>query len=512
MPLLDQYGRPVRKAELRRPQAEARITSIRQPWHAGFASGLTPQRLASILRACDAGNPRDYMILAEEMEERDPHYASVLGVRKRAVSGVEPLVEPASESDQDKKIADAVREAIAEHPGFTDLVEDLLDGIGKGYSIVETIWETTAEAWRPARWRWRPQHHFDWDRETGQELRLLDEANPAEGVELHRFSYLIHAPKLKSGHPSRSGLARLVAFSWMCKSYSLKDWMAFAETYGLPLRIGKYGPEATKEDVEKLYMAVANIGTDAAAVIPDSMRIEFEQIASASAGERVFENLARYLDEQVSKAVLGQTMTSDNGSSEAQAKVHNEVRHDISEADARAVSGTLQRDMVRPFVDLNYGTSIDDPKLSIVPKEAEDTDMVLRHTKDLGQAGLTFKASEVRAKLGYSRPDPDDEIFGGGGSAQSPAAETARDRRQAQTARADPFDELDEIEEAMLEGWEPVMSETLDAILSAIEDAETLEEAMDKLAELDALPSSRLIEQLVSGMFTARALGDAQDG
>lgn len=510
MQLVDQYGRPVRKAELRRPQAEARIASVRQPWHAGLASGLTPQRLAAILRACDAGTPRDYMILAEEMEERDPHYASVLGVRKRAVSGVEPQVAPASDSAQDKKIADAVREAIAEHPGFTDLVEDLLDGIGKGYAIVETIWETTAQEWRPARWRWRPQHHFDWDRETAQELRLIDEANPAEGVPLHRFSYLIHAPKLKSGHPSRGGLARLVAFSWMCKSYSLKDWMAFAETYGLPLRLGKYGPDATKEDVEKLYVAVANVGTDAAAVIPESMRIEFQQIASASAGERVFENLARYLDEQVSKGVLGQTMTSDNGSSEAQAKVHNDVRHDISVSDARAVSGTLQRDIVRPFVDLNFGTGVDAPTLSIEPQEVEDTDMVLRHTVELANAGMSFRASEIRAKLGYSAPEADDEVFGG--RAQPPSAETARDRRQAHTARADPFDELDEIEAELLEGWEPVMSETLDAILSAVEEAETLQEALDKLAELDALPSARLIEQLVSGMFAARALGDAQDG
>ena len=34
-----------------------------------------------------------YLVLAEEMEEKDPHYASVLGVRKRAVSGITPIVE-----------------------------------------------------------------------------------------------------------------------------------------------------------------------------------------------------------------------------------------------------------------------------------------------------------------------------------------------------------------------------------------------------------------------------------
>ena len=69
-------------------------------------------------------------------------------------------------------------------------------------------------------------------------------------------------------------------------------------------------------------------------------------------------------------------MTPDNGSSQAQANVHNEVRHDVAASDARSVSGTLNRDLVRPYVDLNHGVQARYPKLRIVIEEAEDVDMI----------------------------------------------------------------------------------------------------------------------------------------
>lgn len=511
--LLDAYGRPVRRQDLSQPLAQGGTTGVRQVFAASLASGLTPVRLAQILRACDDGQITDFAVLAEEMEERDPHYASVLGVRKRAVSGVAPTVTPGSEEPGDMKIAEAVRTEIAGHDGFADLVEDLLDGLGKGFSVVEIGWTATAARWTPERFDWRPQRFLTFDRETGEVLRLIDEANPTEGIPLAPFKFLVHSPRLKSGHVARSGIARLVAFNWMCKAYTLKDWMTFAETYGQPLRIGRYGPGASREDVEKLFTAVANIGTDAAAVLPDSMRIEFESV-SGTQSEAVFENLCRYLDEQVSKAVLGQTMTSDNGSSQAQATVHNEVRHDIAASDARAVTNTLNRDLVKPFVDLNFGPKIHYPRLVISVDVPEDLDMVLKHTAELAGKGMRFKAAEVRAKLRYGDPEPEDEVFGGASSAPAPPAPVPAQNalaRNSETAPPDPFAVLDEIEAEMLAGWQPVMDETLAPILKVISEAGSLEEVKTLLAGLETLPAAKLIETLVKGGLKARSIGDVRD-
>ncbi len=314
--------------ELLTEQAAGGLTGVRKAWGEGVAAGMTPAGLADLLRRCDQGEIAAFMDMAEEMEERDPHYASVLGQRKRAISGAPVIVKPASEASGDEKVAAWVREHITESPAFPRLIEDLMDAVGKGFSVVEIDWRTEKDTWWPAGYKWRPQRFFMPDRETGEELRLVDEADLVNGVALQPFKFIPYFAALKSGQFFRGGIARVVAFSWMCKNYTVKDWMAFVELYGLPLRLGRYDKGATKDDIAVLFRAVANIGTDAAAVIPKNMEIDFVDVSKGSASQPVFENLARYLDEQISKSVLGQTMTTDNGSSMAQATVHNDVRLD----------------------------------------------------------------------------------------------------------------------------------------------------------------------------------------
>ncbi|TRD18385.1 DUF935 domain-containing protein [Palleronia caenipelagi] len=513
MAVLDPYGRPVKLARLTEEQAAPSLTGIRSAFAEAVALGLTPVKLAGILQACDQGDLGAFVQLAEEMEERDPHYFSVLGTRKRAVSGVAPRVVPAGESAKEKAIAEAVTEQIAEAEGFSELIEDLLDCLGKGFALVEIDWHRDRSRWWPAGFVRVDPRFVTYDRETGREMRLIDEEDMVGGVPLTPFKFIRMDAQLKSGLAFRGGLARVVAFSWMCKAYTLKDWMAFVETYGLPLRLGRYGPSATPEDRKVLLRAVANIGSDAAAILPDDMRIEFTE-SKGTTGDKVFENLGRYVDEQISKAVLGQTMTSDDGSSMAQAEVHNEVRHDIAQADARAVTAALNRDLVRPFVDLNFGVQATYPKLLIEIAEAEDTDMVLQNVARLAALGVRFRQSEVRAKLGFSDPDADDEVFGGPvAKARPQTTEPATKDALNQPGTAPWWEELDAIERQEAEDWQGVMDPLTDPIDAVILGSTSFEEAIARLGEvLPQMRSAPLIDRLVRAMVQARGLGDVRDG
>lgn len=509
MPIYDQYGNVVRAQVLTQRLAEPGMTGVRNAWAGTVAAGLTPQRLASILQSCDAGEIEDFVVLAQEMEERDPHYQSVLGMRKRVVSSVRPTVKPASDSAADKKLAEMVEEHIAEHEGLPGLIEDMLDALGKGFSVTEIVWEKTSSIWKPECFEHVDPRFIRFDRETGREMRLRDMEDVTNGIALAAYKFIRHTAELKSGHAFRGGLARLVAFSWMCKAYGVKDWVAFAETYGMPLRLGRYGPEATAQDVQKLFQAVASIGTDAAAVLPKSMEIVFEN-GPTSNGDKVFENLARWTDEQISKAVLGQTMTSDNGSSQSQATVHNEVRHDIAAFDARVVTATLNRDLVRPFIIWNFGAQAAYPRLMLEVAEPEDTKLLIEGATALMSQGVTFKASELRAKLGFSDPKEGDEIVGG-----KPAAPTPPDpgKLALNRAEAPPVDPLDAIEADMLSDWEVVADDMQAAVATAIEDATSYDDVLARLPEaLRHMPTAIVVDTLVKGMFKARAVGDVQDG
>jgi phage gp29-like protein len=96
--LLDVYGNPVRKADLKTELSRATIGGVRSPIAGYPADGLNPSRLANILREADGGDAIRYLELAETIEERDAHYLGVLGTRRRAVSQMPFTVEAGDDS------------------------------------------------------------------------------------------------------------------------------------------------------------------------------------------------------------------------------------------------------------------------------------------------------------------------------------------------------------------------------------------------------------------------------
>lgn len=534
--LVDHMGRPVRSSPVTRSQlqeivARPSLTGVRQAWNtSSVANGLTPERLASIMRASADGDAHDYLTLAEEMEERDWHYAAELGKRKLAVLGLDRVVEPPDDTPLAKEIAEAVRKDIINDEAFEDLCAGAVDALGKGYSAVEIGWDT-GRRWRPVKYEHRDPRWFRFDRETGQELRMLDEADPINGVELPRYRFAVHYPKLKQGLPVRGGLARLAAWAFLFKFYSIKDWAAFAETYGQPMRVGKYGANATPADVEVLYQAVAMIGTDCAAVIPEAMSIEFIQAASGTGGGGdLYERWCDWLDRQVSKGVVGQSGTADvqRGGGYAQSTVLDGVRDDLRDADARQLARTIRRDVLEAYVLFNYGPDAPVPLLKLQKPESEDLKALSEGLAPMIDRGLKVRGSEILSKFGLSAPKDDEDVlrpantspaspvpgptlalnrrpFGGCGG---PGCEgTATNRATA--ARAD---ELDRLRDDALDGWtqdlNPLVEPFERLAASATSYADFAAALDDAAAQVDP---AQLARSLGAALFKARALGDVRD-
>ncbi len=103
----------------------------------------------------------------------------------------------------------------------------------------------------------------------------------------------------------------MVGWMYLLKNFALKDWAAFNEVFGMPLRLGKYDTTASPADREALVQAVRNLGSDAAGVISKATEIEFVEAASRSGGANPYQLMADFCNREMSKAVLGQTLTTD---------------------------------------------------------------------------------------------------------------------------------------------------------------------------------------------------------
>ncbi|BBF92369.1 DUF935 domain-containing protein [Blastochloris tepida] len=529
--LYDQFGQPLRRRTLGREEAAPTVTGVRRIFEDSLASGLTPARIARVLRAANENDTTDFLTLAEEMEERDLHYAAVLGTRKRALSGITPKVIAASDAAADQAIADEVR-ALVEAPAFVDMVEDCLDALGKGFAVVEILWDTSERQWRPASYVWRDQRHFVFDRETRRRVLLRTEAAPTEGEPLPAFKFITHVPRLKSGLPIRGGLARLALWAFTLKAFSLRDWATFLEIYGMPFRVGKYGPGASEADKAVLLRAVRDIGSDAAAIIPESMAVEF--VAAEATGDAVFEKMARFLDEQVSKGVLGQTTTTDAiAGGHAVSKEHNEVRLDILGADARQMAATVNACLIRPYIDLNHGPQAAYPSVRFPVVEPEDIAALSSVLSALVPVGLDVEMSEVRDRLGFADPDPGAvllgrRIAGEAGAlsvAETPPAPAARQGSDhglnhlrgcpccgapALNAFQASGDETDALIADGIADWERQLGPLVRPVLDLAERATSYDEFLAGLAGLAAQQDARpLAAALLVQILKARGLGEA---
>jgi len=510
--ILDRRGEPIKAAALTQVFAEPQGSGSRQLWYASAADNLTPARLADILHQARRGNGTAYLTLAEEMEERDPHYASVLGTRRLACAGLPVRVEAASDDKADIERADAVRELI-NAPAFDELRFDLLDALGKGYSVCEIEWDRSGKTWTPARYLHRDARFFQFDKITGRDLRLRDDSNP-DGLILPAYKFIVHTPRLRTGLPIRGGLAFLCAVSYTCKAWTWRDWMSFADVFGMPLRVGKYGPGASKEDVQKLIAAVSNLASDAGAVIPDSMRIEFEKAVNTAGAGEFFEKLANWWDKQISKAVLGQTMTADDGASLSQAKVHDDVRKDLLQADAKALAGTLNRDVIRPWVDLNYGPG-NYPQLVIAVEEPEDTKALVEALAALVPLGLQVEQSVVRDKLGLPDPDPSAVLLQAPTSPGLPAFNQALNRETyTPPARKIEVDREDQLATLLAREADPLVGRWIEQIETLVNRAGSLDEIHEGLLallpDLNADDFARVVQHALAVAGVA-GMSDAGD-
>ena len=416
--LYDAWGREITS---KRPETrEVAVSWIRDRLLDYPSERLTASKLGMIFREADQGNIFRQMELFEEMEQKDTHLISIMQTRKSSVSGLPWEVTPASDSSQDKAIAADVKEMLEGLENFDESLHHLMDASGKGFSCLEIIWEV-GKKYRIVEMKEKLQRRFTYFNMNFQEdilalPRVLTPDQPVYGEELPPYKFVVHTYKAKCGTVPRSALFRPVAWMYLFKNYSIKDWVTFCEAYGMPMRIGKYDPATSNEDKDALIKAVTMLGSDAAAVISNKTQIEIVESIKGTQGADVFKLFADFANEEMSKAVLGQTLTSGTGSkggghSLALGKVHDEVRGDIKKADAKALSRTVKNQIIAGYVGYNYGFDKPLPVFRLMADDAKDLDSDIKR-RAIGQGmGYKFTAKDMSETFGWPLPADGDETL-----------------------------------------------------------------------------------------------------
>jgi len=425
---------------------------------------------------------------------RDPEVGTVLAKRRAALIGREWQVQPGGE-EGDAAAADAAAllERALKGMRFNQAVGKALGALLRGISILEVMWAPVGNELRPVALLARDPRRFAFrDVETGGiELRLLTREQPWDGVPVPPRKFIVHRHGEADGYENPWGLGLGQRLFWpvFFKRQGIGFWLSALEKFGQPTAVGKYPPGSTQDQQDTLLAALQAIASEVGVVIPEGMVIELLE-AKRSGAFDAYESLARYMDEDISKVVLGETLTTsggDNGS-RALGQVHDAVRLELTKSDGDELSDTLHATLCTWITELNRpdyvagGGAI--PRIWWDVSEPED--LAARAKRDVDVKGLGYRPTPEYIADTYGEgwlPDspavaPQDGLAAlfaeARSSGRKPLAPPPGDEEPAEVWLAQ---QVDTVAQAETDAW-------LDAIRGVVDRAQSLEEIAAELLRL----------------------------
>jgi phage gp29-like protein len=491
----------------KKPDMQEIASIVRDPMLVQYNNTLRHEDETLLTR----GNVKSYKIYDDL--ERDAHAGAVLDKRKMAVTSRPWEVNAASDEPRDVQAAEVVRTAL-QGMQFDKLCEDLLDGTLKGFAVAEVMWEVRDGLIMPSQAKPRQQRRFVFNLQN--ELRLKTRAAMLEGEQLPERKFIVHTYGGKDGSPYGLGLGSKVFWPVWFKKQGITFWLTFADKFGSPTALGKYPTGATKEEQGKLLQALSAIAQDAGVIVPEGMVIELLE-ASRSGTIDTYEKLCRYMDEQISKAVLGETMSTtaaSTGMGSNQANVQNDVRKELAERDAKLLCETIRRTLMAWLVEFNVpGARIP----SLVRNFDEPEDLSARAERDTKILSLGYEPTEqyildtygegwVKKQASAPMPLP----FG------APAMQGAQDAAQFSEAvvsggrsfNRDAQDAMVMASDALAGTWNKTMRQRVEDLQAIAEQTGDLAQFRERLADLlSSPPPADLVESMARANFAAHLLG-----
>lgn len=342
----------------RRPSTvQVTATNIQEP--SGILTNtLTADRVHMIFRSAEAGNTQDLFQLYRDMVVGDSHIQAELNKRILAVLGDTFQVAAYNRNDEaEQAVADQVQQQLEDAHGWMDAMAHLLSS-SSAYpvSLAEKVFAPVGSGYRLVKlvpvphslldYRDRSLRVFETDAETGMVLHTSFEPEPER--------YIIHKGNLLTAPAYFGGPMRSLVVWWLLKSMDRTWWARFLDRYGSPFLVGKYdqADDATRTILETAFSWATRIG---GLVVSREAEVEIKEAAAASSGE-AYRSFLEICNREISKLILGQTLSSDAQSTGLGSGVANSqeaVRQDIRMFDAAMLASTVRRQLVAQILDAN---------------------------------------------------------------------------------------------------------------------------------------------------------------
>lgn len=153
---------------------------------------------------------------------------------------------------------------------------------------------------------------------------------------------------IEAGRPDDLGLYLKAASQTIPKKNMLAFWDTFGEIFGMPMRIARTTSRDQKE-IDRLDKMLREAGTALSMVAGMETEIEFVESGKGDAFN-VYDKRIDRANSELSKLIIGQTMTIEDGSSLSQSETHLEVFQNLVESDCDMLRDIVNNQLIPRMV------------------------------------------------------------------------------------------------------------------------------------------------------------------
>ncbi|MCX7909863.1 MAG: DUF935 domain-containing protein [Ignavibacteria bacterium] len=281
--------------------------------------------------------------------KNDPHVWSCIQSRK---SGILSLQWSIVQNNSPEIVFELVQ-SVFNKLDIYQIESDILEAPLFGFQPIEIIWQAEGSYLVPKELKARPQEWFAFDVDGNL---LFKGRNGLEYSKVPEYKFINVQHEASGINPYGHSLLSKCYWPVTFKNGGLRFWVNFTERYGMPILIGQYQRGATNEEIQQLARDLDSIYEDAIIVAPMDVKLELHEASRTSSVELYLE-LIRFANNEISKAILSQTLTTElEGGSYAASQTHFQIRKEIIMADSRLVQNSFNQ-LIRYLVELNFSTS-----------------------------------------------------------------------------------------------------------------------------------------------------------
>ena len=404
--------------------------------------------------------------------------------RRSALIGRQTEVTPGGDGDQDRMAADFVREAVIEALSWDRICDRMLYGTFYGLSVAECVWMRDGNHVVPEKILVRDRGRFAFGGAAGSELRLVTPGNTNGETMPDRKFWVVASGGDHDDEPYGLGLGWETYWPVFLKRQGVTQWADLLDRFARPIPVGHYQREA---DLDAVYQAVDAVRNGRGAAIPASATIEL--LEALKSGNTDYNDWVDVWNRAITLTLIGQTMTTEDGSSRSQAEVHWQVRRDIVQADDDLLADSLRDQVLAWLIDWNFpGAAV--PRVRRVLDDPPDTHALSERDLRIWRMGwsptrdyiVDTYGIDVDASPRSAPPGP-----GGPGESQDFAAEGPAERPLAEQAA--------EAVDPLVAGWAPEIGRSLAGAATLAEWRDGLEGAG---RDIDIAPAAEALAEALA--------------